>query len=150
MIRSVSRAASTLLLAGLLAGGAATAAVAQTHEPTAERMFRQRLAIMHDRLNITRGQEPAWDRFARMSMQVAVKLDQENSEQAARLRTMDAVQTLQLFADKQTDQAKQLQSLVPSLSELYSQLAPRQRQIADQMFRSYAERVETRPQISAR
>jgi len=103
---------------------------------------------MYDNLRITPNQQPAWNRFAQSSLQNASALEQLYRQRRDSMQSMDAVQNLNAFARIQTQQAQDLQRLVPEFQALYTVLSPQQRQTADQMFRNYSERG--RSQLSQR
>ncbi|HSU06949.1 MAG TPA: Spy/CpxP family protein refolding chaperone [Acetobacteraceae bacterium] len=113
-----------------------------------EQMTHQRLSQLYDNLRITPNQQPAWNRFAQSSLQNASALEQLYRQRRDSMQSMDAVQNLNAFARIQTQQAQDLQRLVPEFQALYTVLSPQQRQTADQMFRNYSERG--RSQLSQR
>jgi hypothetical protein len=109
-----------------------------------EQVARERLARLHDTLRITQGQQQAWNRFADTSLQNATTLDQLYRQRRDTLQTLNAVQNMQTFTQIQFQQAQDMQRLLPTFQQLYTELSPQQRQTADDMFRDYAERGPAR------
>jgi hypothetical protein len=174
MAMKVSRRVPALFVSTLLAGGLAAApAIAQSYgnNPgysnsqaphsgsqapamagttqsgtswSIENMARQRLSELYDTLRITPQQQPAWNRFAQTSMQNATTLDQLYRQRAGSLQSMNAVQNMETFARIQQQQAQDMQRVLPEFQALYAQLSPQQQQAADQMFRNYSQRAQSR------
>jgi periplasmic protein CpxP/Spy len=124
-------------------------ATAQAPAPTypsvsVEQMTRQRLTELHNNLGITASEQPAWNRFADTAMGNARTLGQLDRERAEALPTMNAVQNMRSFAQIRSQEAANMQRALPAFENLYAQLTPSQRQIADQTFRNYAYRYNAR------
>lgn len=171
-VTSAPKIAPALLLSTVLLAGAAVPAMAQSqsytgsnqpynsqyrntapNEPAAspssphwslEQTARERLGRLYDTLRITQGQQQAWNRFANTSLQNATTLDQLYRQRRDTLQTMNAVQNMQTFTQIQFQQAQDMQRLLPAFQQLYTELSPQQRQVADDMFRDYAERGPAR------
>jgi LTXXQ motif family protein len=158
MNRLVSRAAPVLVAATFALGGPAMAAVVsqtattpaapstaqQTQGWSIQQITQERLTHLRDQLHITAAEQPAWNQFEQTSMQNAVNLDQAYRQRAEQVPTANAVQNMQSFAQIQMEQAQDMQRLVPAFQSLYSKLTPQQQQMADQTFRTDAERAQAR------
>lgn len=155
MNKLVSRAAPVLMAATFAFGGPALAATpaASPGTPTTaqggqswsiQQLTQQRLNRLSDTLHITAAEEPAWNQFAQTSLQNAASLDQLYRQRAEQVPTANAVQNMESFARIQTQQAEDMQRLVPAFESLYSKLTPQQQQLADQTFRTNAERAEAK------
>lgn len=107
-------------------------------------MAQQRLTQMHERLAITPAEQGAWDQFAQVWTQNAAQLDTALRERAAQLASMNAVQSMQSFADVQVRESQDMQRLVPAFQQLYAALTPQQQSRADAMFRGGSERAGQR------
>jgi LTXXQ motif family protein len=158
MNRLISRAAPVVVAATFVLGGPAMAAVVsqtattpgapttaqQTRGWSIQQITQERLNHLRDQLRITAAEEPAWNQFAQISIQNAANLDQAYRQRTERVPTANAVQNLQSFAQIQMEQAQDMQRLVPAFQSLYSKLTQQQQQIADQTFRTTAERAQAR------
>jgi len=158
MNRLISRAAPVVVAATFVLGGPAMAAVVsqtattpgapttaqQTRGWSIQQITQERLNHLRDQLRITAAEEPAWNQFAQISIQNAANLDQAYRQRTERVPAANAVQNLQSFAQIQMEQAQDMQRLVPAFQSLYSKLTQQQQQIADQTFRTTAERAQAR------
>ncbi len=89
------------------------------------------LAFAEVKLQITEAQKPVWTKFAetvRAAGQAATKLCAEGAG-----KTADVTLPERLARDEQVAQAKltEIQTIRPALDDLYAQLTPEQRKVAD-------------------
>lgn len=163
----LARAVPALLLTGLLAGGLATPALAQTEAGSAahnegtqtsmhhgaasdQTLVERRIEDMHARLKITHAQEAKWHAFTRVMQENARDMDQAYRKRAAALPHMTALQDLESYAQLQQTRTHDVERLVPAFSHLYAALSPQQKHAADEMFRAYARKYQHPAQASSR
>jgi hypothetical protein len=140
-------AASTAPTTSTQAAPAAPATPVTTPAPRGDRAHRaesdvveRRISSLHSRLKITPAQEQQWNAFADVMRANAQAMDQTYASREQQVQQMSAVQNMQSYAQMAQEHAQDVQKLVPAFQTLYDALSPEQKKIADQTFRSYAER----------
>lgn len=132
------------------AGGPAASGPANGAQPmTLEQMANERLQDLHARLNISKKEEPKWDRFANTMRDNASALDKAYQERAGKIDTMNAVQNMRSYAHIERMRANDMQKLVSPFQSLYAALSPQQKQQVNTLFRQRAQMAEQRHQAAA-
>ena len=121
-------------------------ATANAQPQTLEQMAQQRIADLHERMNITATEEPAWNKFARVMQENARQLDHAYQQRAEQFDSMSAVANMRSYARIEQMRARDVQKLVPAFQSLYASLTPEQKQTADTLFRNRAEAAQQRRQ----
>jgi periplasmic protein CpxP/Spy len=132
-------------------GATATAPSSQAAAPNApsqtlEQMAEQRIADLHQRLNITAKEQTSWDKFARVMRDNARQLDQAYQQRAQQFDSMNAVEDMRSYARIERMRARDVEKLVPAFQSLYASLTPEQKQTADALFRDRSEAAQQRHQ----
>jgi Spy/CpxP family protein refolding chaperone len=139
---------ATLLAAPALAQAPATPSTTQPMpapkpaKPTAHRAYgiEARIKSLHDRLHITKAQDPAWDRVAHIMRENAETLNKMVRERNAKLRTMTAVENLQTYGEIAQAHADGVKKLASAFDSLYDSMSATQKKDADEVFRGIAAR----------
>jgi len=124
------------------------AATANAQPQTLEQMAAQRIADLHERLNITTKEEPAWNKFARVMRVNARQLDHAYQQRAQQFDSMNAVEDMKSYAKIEQMRARDVEKLVPAFQSLYASLSPEQKQTADNLFRNRAEAAQQQRQAA--
>jgi len=124
------------------------AAAPNTQPQTLEQMAQQRITDLHQRLNITAKEEPAWNKFARVMQANARQLDQAYQQRAQQFDSMNAVANMRSYAKIEQMRARDVEKLVPAFQSLYASLTPEQKQTADTLFRNRAEAAQQQHQAA--
>jgi hypothetical protein len=118
----------------------------QANEATQQSMearVEQRITDLHEKLQITAAQEPAWKKFAQTMRDNARKMDQTFEQRVDQIQTMTALDNMKSYARVSRQHAEDVQALLPPFQALYSKMSPEQKQTADQVFREDANRGAT-------
>jgi periplasmic protein CpxP/Spy len=99
----------------------------------------RRIKELHAELHITATQRASWDAFAEVMRANARAIDEAAAQRAAQLPTMNAVDDLKSYEDLAQQHVDRLQRLIPAFSALYDAMSPRQKELADRVFRGRAE-----------
>jgi protein CpxP len=118
----------------------APAAHARPAPLTLEAQVNQRIALMHARLKITPEQQPAWDAFAQSMRDNTTAIEQAYKDRRASVATMSAPDNMKDFAQIEQRRADGIQKMAASFQTLYDGMSDQQKQLADTMFRHYADR----------
>jgi protein CpxP len=116
---------------------------AQANEGTQQSMearVEQRITDLHEKLQITPAQEPAWKKFAQTMRDNARKMDQTFEQRVDQMQNMNALDNMKSYARVSRQHAEDVQALLPPFQALYSKMSPEQKQTADQVFREDANR----------
>lgn len=110
--------------------------------PAADRAMTEtidkRIADLHTKLQITRGQEVQWAEFAQVMRDNARGTDQTFQQRVQGMSTMSAVDNMKSYAQVVMTHAQDVQKLVPAFQSLYTSMSESQKRIADQVFRNDA------------
>ncbi len=98
----------------------------------------KRIADLHTKLQITRGQEVQWAEFAQVMRDNARLTDQTFQQRVQGMSTMSAVDNMKSYAQVVMTHAQDVQKLVPTFQSLYATMSESQKRIADQVFRNDA------------
>jgi Spy/CpxP family protein refolding chaperone len=109
-----------------------------------ESRVEKRISDLHAKLKITPAQESQWNQFAQVMRDNARDMEQTYEQRRDRVQQMNAVDNMQSYAQIAQAHAQDVQKLVPAFQTLYNTFSPEQKQLADQLFRSYAERSAQR------
>lgn len=109
-----------------------------------EERVERRITNLHARLHITQAQEPQWQQFAQIMRDNARDMDRTFEQRSKKLASMSAADNMQSYAEISEQHAQDVQKLVPAFQALYNSMSDQQKQTADQLFRSYAERSAQR------
>ncbi|HEU0219166.1 MAG TPA: Spy/CpxP family protein refolding chaperone [Stellaceae bacterium] len=124
------------------AGVAASPSMAQ-HAPNGKTMqerVEHRINELHAQLKITPAEQKQWDNFAAVMRDNAKAMDDAFMQRAQQYPQMNAVQNMQSYEQIAEAHAQHLQKLVPAFQDLYNAMPDQQKQLADQVFRSHAQR----------
>ena len=106
--------------------------------PTMTETIDKRIADLHTKLQITRGQEVQWAQFAQVMRDNARGTDQTFQQRVQGMGTMSAVDNMKSYAQVVMTHAQDVQKLVPTFQTLYATMSESQKRIADQVFRNDA------------
>ncbi len=98
-----------------------------------------RIKQLHDQLAITSAQQGPWDQYAQVMRENAAAISHAGADRAAKLDSMDAVATMQSYADLAKLHGENMEKLAAAFTTLYGSLTPAQKQKADGLFRVRAE-----------
>ena len=118
---------------------AASARVVPALSHTDAMRIDQRIKQLHDRLGITSGEQPQWDQFTEVMRGNAAAMAQAANDRGAKLGSMDALGTMQSYADLAKLHGENMEKLSGAFTALYASFNPAQKQKADLVFRSQAE-----------
>ncbi|MGH7098920.1 MAG: Spy/CpxP family protein refolding chaperone [Stellaceae bacterium] len=104
----------------------------------------RRIAGLRAKLHITTAEEPQWHQFAEVMRDNARQIAPQFAEREKNFRSMNAVENMKSYAGIAERHAKNMESLVPAFEDLYNSLSAEQKHVADQLWRSYAERAHHR------
>jgi periplasmic protein CpxP/Spy len=113
---------------------AAPAAAPAKANPAVEK----RIETLRTELKITPDQTKAFDEFAQVMRDNAVKMDALITGEKKTLATMTAVDHMQAYEAITQARADDMQREVPAFSRLYDALTPTQKKLADDSFRQAA------------
>lgn len=105
---------------------------AQKHADVVE----QRIAELHSQLNITDQQSKQWNAFTQTMRDNATKTDGAFRDRASKLSSMNADDAMKSYAALTQQHAENMQKLSSAFSDLYAVLSPKQKQVADAMYRN--------------
>lgn len=108
----------------------------------AEARVEHQINELHQKLHITQAQDQQWNAFATAMRQNAQDIDQLWATQGQNLRDMNALQSVQFYAQMTQTYAQGAQRVVQPFEALYSALSPQQKQDADMAFRQFHEQHE--------
>jgi hypothetical protein len=107
--------------------------------PAAER-DEVRIAQMHDRLKITRGQEALWSDVARTMRSNDAEMYKLTAARHDKAATMTAVEDLRSYGAIAEAHATAVRAFVPTFEKLYDSMSAAQKANADVVFRNAAEK----------
>jgi periplasmic protein CpxP/Spy len=110
---------------------------APTRPTDYETALDNRIASMHQTLEITPSQEGAWSAFAQVMHDNASAVADAYKARSSTIKTMNASQNLQNYVQIEQQRAQGVQKLSIAFDTLYGQLSDNQKVAADQMFRRY-------------
>ena len=165
----LARAASVLLIAGVLTGGVVTPGLAQTRpygaaqtdrdmhvdQPDHHRfeneqaLVQRRIEDLRVRLHIRPDQRHAWHRFAKVMRENAQNMDHVYRHRADHMSSMSALENLESYARLERIRSRDVERLVKPFRHLYASLSHEQKREADRLFRAYARR-HSAPRTSSR
>ena len=128
-----------VLPAMVLAGTGPALAESASPAPVDARVDK-RITQMHQQLEITPAQQPAWDAFTQTMRENMTTIETANKERKAAVPTMSAPDNMRNFAQIERDRADGVQKLAASFQVLYDTMSDDQKKTADVMFRDYGER----------
>ena len=114
---------------------------AERHENLVER----RIVELHKKLQITPKQAPQWNAFALTMRQNADAMEQAFRERMTKMPSMNADEVMKSYANMAALNARNVQKLSASFSDLYGVLSPNQKAIADRLFRHEPRRLRKAP-----
>jgi periplasmic protein CpxP/Spy len=117
---------------------------------TMQSLVERRITDLHSKLHITSAQSQQWDQFAQVMRDNAKDTDMGYQQRAEKLGTMTAVDNMQSSAQIEQQRAQDMQKLVPAFQTLYASLSDQQKKTADDLFRNYAARAQSRHQAAAK
>lgn len=120
------------------------AASPQGAESAVLQRVNRRIAGLRAKLHITAAEEPQWHQFAEVMRDNVRQIAPQFAERAKNFRSMNAVENMKSYAGLAEQHAKNMESLVPAFENLYNSLSSEQKQVADQLWRSRAERARHR------
>ncbi|MDE2228290.1 MAG: Spy/CpxP family protein refolding chaperone [Alphaproteobacteria bacterium] len=135
-------------------GASAPSATPQTPKPAAKPTrhtvrrgysIEARIKSLHDRLHITEAEEQQWGQVAQAMRENAATIEKLVRERNAKVRTMNAVDNLNTYAEIANAHADGLKKLVTAFDSLYGSMSEPQKKQADAVFRGIAERHMKRP-----
>ena len=112
------------VLAQTPATAPAPAAAATAAAPKAPAVVEKRIDTLRTKLKITPDQTKAFDEFAQIMRDNAIKMDALLTGQAKALPTMTAVDHMKAYEAIQQARADDMQREVPAFSRLYDALTP--------------------------
>jgi hypothetical protein len=122
------------------AGAASPMASHPVPGKNAEERVERHIKELRARLQITPAEETQWNQFAEVMRQNARDMDQAFMQRAEQFSTMNAVQNMQSYEQLAEAHAQRVQELIPAFENLYNAMPEQQKQLADQVFRTNAER----------
>ena len=87
------------------------------------------------RLHITPDEQTLWDKFAQVMRDNAQHMRQTAADRADKLKTMNASENMQSYAQIAMQHAQDVQNLASAFQPLYASFWPDQQRTADVMFR---------------
>ena len=102
---------------------------------TAPDRVEQRIVDLHVRLHITPDEQTLWDKFAQVMRDNAQHMRQTAADRADKLKTMNASENMQSYAQIAMQHAQDVQNLASAFQPLYASFSPDQQRTADVMFR---------------
>ena len=99
----------------------------------------QRIKQLHDQLGITSAEQPQWNELTKLMRDQAAAMSHAATERGAKLKSMDAVATMQSYADLAKMHADNMERLSGAFSVLFDSFSAAQKQKADTVFRAKAE-----------
>jgi len=106
----------------------------------AQERVEQRIKELHSQLQITPAEQPQWNQFAEVMRDNARDMDQAFMQRAQQFSKMSAVENMRSYEQIAEEHTQRLQKLIPAFENLYNAMPDQQKQLADQVFRSNAER----------
>ncbi len=97
-----------------------------------------RITQLHKELSITPAQQGQWDPFAQVMRDNAKAFGQAIEDRAAKLKSMNAVESMQSYATLAELHAQDVQKLTAAFQTLYGSLSDAQKKAADVAFRPSA------------
>lgn len=94
-----------------------------------------RITQLHKELSITPAQQGQWDQFAQVMRDNARSFDQAIQDRAAKLKSMNAVESMQSYATLAQLHAQDVQKLTATFQTLYDSMSDAQKKAADIAFR---------------
>jgi len=94
----------------------------------------KRIKELHDKLQITAGQEAQWGNVAQVMRDNANAMHASMTDRSTRLKTMTAVDDLKSFETVADQHAEGLKRLIPAFATLYDSMTPAQQKRADHVF----------------
>ena len=134
MITFVAPAA--LALALILAPGARAQTGTTSHQARVE----ERIKDMYATLHITKMQDPEWNAFAQVMMDNASAMDAALQQYKGDPATETANVIMDNYAGIAAQHAQNVERVAAAFDVLYASLSPEQKQAADAMFRTRAEK----------
>jgi LTXXQ motif family protein len=95
----------------------------------------ERIKYLHDRLRITRAQEPLWDNVAQVMRENADAVAPLVKERVQFGQRGNAIEILNSYKNLGQAQLEGLQKFIDAFRALYEQLSDQQKKIADSVFR---------------
>ena len=110
-----------------------------------ENLVEQRIVQLHKQLEITPQEAPQWNAFALTMRQNAEAMEQAFRERMTKMPSMNADEVMKSYANMAALNAQNVQKLSASFSDLYAVLSPKQKTIADRLFRHEPRRLRRAP-----
>ena len=146
MIHALRRAAAAAIILLPAAGFAQTSATPASVPSTAPALSRAeatridpRIKQLHTQLGITPAQQALWDQYAQVMRENAAAMSRAGDARAAKLESMDAIATMQSYADLSKLHGENMEKLAAAFTTLYNSFDATQKQRADSVFRVKAE-----------
>jgi len=95
----------------------------------------KRIVDLHKQLHITAAQQAQWDQFAQLMRDNARAIGQAAEDRAGKVQSMNAVDSLQSYAELAALHAQNVQKLATAFQTLYGALSDEQKKAADVVFR---------------
>jgi hypothetical protein len=99
----------------------------------------QHITELHSQLHITAAQQPQWEQFAQVMRDNAGAMTTSLDQRAQQIGTMNAVDSMNSFAQLAEQRSQDLGKLATAFQTLYATFSDQQKQSADQLFRRQAE-----------
>jgi len=128
---------------------ASQAASAKQPGDTMQTLVERRITDLHSRLHITAQQTQQWDLFTQVMRDNARDMDGIYQQRAEKFGAMTAVDNMQSYSQIEQQRAQGAQKLVPAFQNLYASLSDQQKKTADEMFRNFAEKAQSRHHSAA-
>ncbi len=113
---------------------------AQTATDSRQAKVEKRIRDMYATLHISNAQDAAWNAFAQVMLDNAQAIEATIQQTAGDRSKLSAPQILDNYAAISAQHAQNAERLSAAFGVLYAGLAPDQKQAADEMFRSTAEK----------
>lgn len=127
LLTAISFVAASLALSPLTG----IAASSDMKEDRAE----QRIAHMHQKLNITSAQEAQWAKVAQVMRDDAKELDGLTRTRRDSAKSMTAIDDLKSYADIADAHSAGIKKMIPAFADLYAGMSDSQKKEADKLFR---------------
>ncbi len=100
----------------------------------------QRIAKLHEQLQISSAEESVWNNVASVMRENAHSMYQSYEQRHAHIDSLDATKNLHSYASSAELHARNMQRFAAAFEKLYQVMPAEQKKIADQVFRARANR----------
>ena len=95
----------------------------------------QHISRLHGQLGITPAEQAQWEQCAQVMRDNAAQMNQAFMDRSAKVAGMNAVDTMQSYAQLAQIHATNMQKLASAFQALYGSFPDQQKQVADAVFR---------------